>query len=165
MVCGLTGVCVMPKTLVHSLVTEYGGIVGTMGDTNVCMQIEYDDSKWYGYIYGVQGSADPEYTNDGQLFYSFIWDADGNFAMQFGDDGDEQITDTMSFNVYSPYYDGSRIAQWNTDTLRYEFDDIAVATDLINRYNGGITKACIFVSIEEGTALYYNYDTILTGTA
>ena len=132
---------------------------------NLCITIGYDDAVWYGKISGQIGSSEPDEASDGTLLYSFKFNADGNFVMQFGDNGDEQIMDALSFNVYSEYYGGSRVAQWNADTLQYEFDDIAIATDLINKYNDGITEVCIFVSIEEGTALYYTYDTILTGTS
>ena len=132
---------------------------------NLCITVGYDGSEWYGKITGVMGSSDPDRTEDGTLLYSFKFNAAGNFVIQFGDAGDEQISSATSFNVYSEYYGGSRVAQWNDTTLQYEFDDQLIATDLIDKYNNGITEVCIFVSIEEGTALYYTYDTILTGTA
>jgi len=154
----------MPKTLVHSLVTEYGGIAGTMGGTNVCMQVDYDGSKYYGYIYGSLGSSDPDQTNDGQIFYSFTWDNAGNFVMQFGLTGDEQLSSITSILVYSPKFNKGRISQWNTGSNQYEFTDLQLATDLITAFNDGETELCLYLSIEDGLVVDYTYDTILTGT-
>ena len=140
------------------------GFPGGGEGTNVCMQVDYDGSKYYGYIYGSLGSSDPDQTNDGQIFYSFIWDADGNFVMQFGLTGDEQLNSTTSILVYSPKFNKGRISQWSIGSNQYEFTDLQLATNLITAFNDGETKLCLYLSIEDGLVVDYTYDTILTGT-
>ena len=131
--------------------------------TNVCIQVDYDGSKYYGYIYGSLGSSDPDQTNDGQIFYSFIWDNAGNFIMQFGLAGDEPVPGTASLFIYSPGFNKGRLALWDSVNAQYQFTDLQLATDLIAEFNNGKTEVCLYLSIEDGLVIDYNYDTILTG--
>jgi len=147
---------------------DYGFRYGFLGKTNirtnVCLHIEYDSSQYYGYIYNSLGSADPDQTNDGQIFYSFIWDNQGSFIAQFGASGDEQVDFITSLFVYSSIFKKGRELLWNETLRQYEFTDIDLAETLISEFNSGNVDMCLFIGIEDGLIIDYSYNTILTGT-
>ncbi len=142
-------------------------LYGTAGggvNPNICLSVEYDGSKYYGYVYTTMGSADPDHANDGTLLYSFIWDNAGNFIVRWGDSGDEKVANAESIFIWSVEANKGREAQWGAAEEYYTFFDEALADKLIAEFNAGATDFCFHMSIQDGLVIDYNYDNILTGS-
>ena len=142
---------------------DLSNLIGSSID-NVCIFAGYDGSKWYGYDIGLGiGSADPDETNDGQKFYGYLWDNAGNFLFKFGNSGDEFIYETLSLYLHSSDFKTGRVAQWDDTAKAYVFQDLDLATKLIDIYNSGTTDFCVYMGIEKGLVLDYHYDYVGTG--
>ena len=139
------------------------GIINAGSKENFCMVIG-EKSGWYGYELNSFGEANPDHTGDGQLLYSFVWDEDGNFTIQFGSSGDEQVPGVFSIVIYSPTFQKARLAQWNSNSKQYTFEDKVLSDDLIDQFNLGVTDFCIYIGNNTGLVLNYTYDTFLIGT-
>lgn len=136
-----------------------------LGTVNVCVTQGNDGdlvNGKYGFEYLAYGSIDPEFTKLGQRVYAFNWDATGLFLMRFGDIGNEPIPDVPNILVRS----GNRISIiliWSDINLRYEGNDLAVATDLIDNYVEG-ADTCSDVIILPNLVLDIDF-TLMRGTA
>jgi len=110
------------------------------------------------------GSADPQYTDDGTLLHTFIWDSEGNCIQSFGNGGDEMLAGTPSLFIYFKGIETLHYSQFSTADEQYAFNSTELTDKLIDMYNNGQREFCVFVGVEEGLVLDYTYDTILTGT-
>lgn len=129
-----------------------------LGVLNVCVEQGNDGDLvdgWYGFEYLTYGAIDPITTKLGQRNYAFKWNATGLFVMRFGDLGNEPVPDVPNILVRS----GNRISillHWSASNLRYEGNDLDVATTLIANYVEG-NDTCSDVTILPNLVVSINF--------
>ncbi len=116
----------------------------------------------YGYDFGQDpsGVLVPASTSSGQKIYSFRFYSTGEFIMEFGDAGDEPIPNaTQSIITFDLENVNNVLIQWNEINLRYEGNDISVATQLNDHIDEVICLGAIAVP---KLLIYYDFATLDT---
>ena len=111
------------------------------------------DGTWYGYESGTFGSATPNTTSGGVLFYSFKYKATGEFEMHFGVAGNEQLPDITEIWAVNDEGTYSQVLVWDATAQAYLGTDVDAATYLITQ-----TDICIgFYALPE-LMIHYDYN-------
>ncbi len=117
------------------------GMAGGGGSTNICLETVGVSGTVIGYHVGLAiGSANPDHTEDVTLFYGCTWDypaVTGKFSLQWGDAGDEQLTDVDRILMKSKTGAEVGIAIWNDTDKAYVFTNLENAQQLNTAYDEG----------------------------
>jgi len=130
-----------------------------------CLTATGTDGTYYLYDSNTTGMGTTTFndTNNDLFFYSFKCDAVGNFIIQWGDAGNEQLTDVNSMIIHSEDHSKVDVAYWNNTSKRYEFINKDWSDDIIADYNAGSRELCFAMKILPSLFLHYSFKEILVG--
>jgi len=111
-----------------------------------------------GYLYSSHGSANPDHTVNGVLFFGFNWMKDGSdpeVVIQFGPGGTDKLTDdihTILINIWGRQYK----AIWNDTDLAYNIVDQPLVDDLMLLNDGD--KLCMAMFAVPDNFIDYDFN-------
>ena len=101
------------------------------------------------------GTLIPNTTSDGVLIYSFRFYDNGNWFLQFGADGKQQIPNASEGVLRFSLKNNEHILlAWNDVTLAYEGFDIDTATELKTMVG---EEVCVVAAFVPTLLIYYNF--------
>ncbi len=141
------------------------GIWDPNWNTNVCITDIGTDGTYYIYDSNTvgMGSANPNQTISDIFFYAFKCDAGGNFYIQWGDAGNEQLTDVSRILVYDKGVTTADVAEWDDVDKRYEFINKTWSDKVIAEYDLGVRDLCFSMEILPSLFIDYSFTEVLVG--
>ncbi len=144
------------------------GMAGGGNSTNICLKTVEVSGTVIGYHIGLDiGSAYPDHTKDDTLFYGCTWDypaVTGKFSLQWGDAGDEQLTDVSRILMKSKSGVEVGIALWNDTDKAYVTTNFENAQQLNTAYDAGeLDPFCFSMLVLPSPFIRITYNEMLRG--
>jgi hypothetical protein len=132
---------------------------------NSCINVNSDGTIW-GYKHGVIGSADPDETTDGTLFYQFTTDDSGNMELRFGSAGDIRLTDVDEIYIEDKYFNETNIFVWDDTLKAYALVDAEYGQKIRDEFtNIGEFEMCMGMYVLPLEFIHYTFAQIEEGDA
>ena len=145
----------------------HGGGGGNPGSTNVCISDIGTSGGLQGYDVGLGiGSANPNTTVNGILFYGLTWQnpiVDGEIRIRWGVAGDEQLPDTDTILITNKNQTEAFVVEWNATELCYTSLEPAYTQLLIDAVDGGETEWCFGMYFVPDLFIHYDFATLQIG--
>ena len=141
------------------------GIWDPNWSSDTCLTEIGTDGTYYLYDSNTvgMGIAQPGQTISGVFFYSFKCDAGGNFIIQWGDAGNEQLTDVSQILVYNKLQTSADVAVWDDIDKRYEFINKDWSDNIIAEYDAGVREVCFAMEILPSLFIHYSFAELAIG--
>ncbi len=138
------------------------------GYSNICLETVGVSGTVIGFHTGLGiGTVNPTHTADGTLFYGCTWDypaVTGKFLIQWGDAGDEQLTDVSRILMKSKNGVEVGIAIWNDTDKAYVFTNLENAQQLNDAYDANeIEPFCFSMLVLPSPFIRITYNQLLRG--
>jgi hypothetical protein len=130
--------------------------IGEIIPPNFCITSVGTDGTKYGYIKGEFGEVDPGMTVDGTPLYEWTYQADGDFIISWGDDGNTHLLD-VDWILLKTAKNYTNVADWDDTTTAYIFNDVDAATSLIAE---DPSEICMSMTILPENFIHLNYATL-----
>ncbi len=158
----------MPFVFRYGFGGFFEGFGSGEGSTNICLETVEVSGTVIGYHIGLAiGSANPTHTEDGTLFYGCTWDYPaviGKFSLQWGDAGDEQLTNVDKILMKSKNGEELGIAIWNSTDKAYIYTNIENAQILNDAYDASeLIPFCFSMLVLPSPFIRITYNEMLRG--